>query len=92
MDTNTKQIVEKIKKLPHVTDARLWEGFGKCRIYIDTEKWNGGKNWNNGLGYWGMYIDVDAGTLSLGSEAGAKTRKKLAETVEKIKELALLLR
>ena len=87
-----EEIIKKVKELPHVTDARLWEGFGERRIYIDTEKWNGGKNWNNGLGYWGMYIDAHAGTLHLGYVAGAKTRKALAYTVEKIKDLATSLR
>jgi hypothetical protein len=86
------QIIDEIRDLPHVTDARLWEGFEACRIYIDTEKWNGGRHWNGGVGYSGMYIDALTGNLYLGHEAGAKTRKKLAETVEKIKELALLLR
>ena len=65
--------------------ANLWGKVeGKERIYLETEKANGGKNWNGGKGYSCCYIDLNTSTLVASGEAGAKTRNMLEETFEAI--------
>ena len=81
------ELVEKIKNVKYVKSARLWEKGNHSRIYIDTEKSNGGYNWNGGVGYNGMFLNTKTGKLHLGTEAGAKTRRNLEATVEAIQEI-----
>jgi len=64
-----------VEQVDGVTAARLWRRVpGRERLYIDTKKLNGGRNWNGGLGYRSCYIDLGDGSVVLEGEAGAKTR------------------
>lgn len=81
------ELVKKIENVKYVKSARLWEKGNHSRVYIKTAKFNGGYNWNNGLGYNGMYLNTKTGELHLGREAGAETRRSLEDTVEAIREI-----
>ncbi len=80
---------DRVRALPYVTGARYWGTVsGRERIYIDTEKRNGGVRWNGGLGYRTLYLDLHGGRLVCQSEAGAATRKILADTIDALGEIA----
>ena len=69
-------IIKEIKSLEGVENATLWARVpGKERVYVDTVKLNGGKNWNCGLGYNECSIDLNTGDVVMRGEAGARTRK-----------------
>ena len=71
--------INQIEALPGVTSASLWNKVpGKERVYIKTEKQNGGAAWNGGVGYTTLYIDIPGKRLVAAGEAGAATRRALA--------------
>jgi len=84
-----KEAVTWLEALPGVVGAKLWNKSGKSRIYIETVKKNGGANWNGGVGYNGMYVDLDAKRLVEGTCAGAATRDWHQEkgTIESIESI-----
>jgi hypothetical protein len=72
---NLETALTEIKALPGVTGAKLWSSVpGKERVYVDTVKCNGGKNWNGGVGHTRCYIDIATGGVVMDGEAGAATR------------------
>ena len=88
MTMTHSELADRITAMPHVNNVSFWnKAPGKDRLYIETAKWNGGKNWNGGLGYSELYVDLASGTLVAAGCAGAATRKALALTLEAIREL-----
>ena len=82
------ELADRIGAMSHVTNVYFWSStYGKERLYIETVKFNGGKNWNDGLGYSELYVDLVAGTLVATGCAGVKTRNALAPTLEAIRAL-----
>ena len=77
---------EELVKYEHINEANPWEGHGKRRIYLETDKWNGGKHWNGGRGYEKCFIDLDELALVAMGEAGAATRTALRPTLNQIAE------
>jgi hypothetical protein len=69
-------VADQIAKLRGVTDVRVWTKVaGKERVYIETTKHNGGRNWNGGVGFTTCYVEATTGKLVVWGEAGAATRK-----------------
>jgi hypothetical protein len=72
-----QEIQTAVCSLPGVTGANLWTKVpGKERLYIDTTKYNGGKNWNGGKGFSTCYIDLNTAKVVMDGEAGAATRNR----------------
>ncbi|MBF0424840.1 MAG: hypothetical protein HQL66_03355 [Magnetococcales bacterium] len=67
-------LVEKINRIHGVQSAKLWEKHGFSRIYVDLEKFNGGRNWNGGRGHTAI-IESGQVCLGRGEWAGAATYK-----------------
>ena len=81
--------ISQIKALPGVTSVNIWSKIpGKERIYIKTEKQNGGASWNGGVGYTTLYIDIPGKRLVATGEAGAATRRALADTLDALRAIA----
>lgn len=86
-------LAARIAELPGVQSARVWDRVaGKERIYVDLTKYNGGRNWNGGVGHRvivhaaGRRVELDPRS----EWAGAATfqRHKELGTLEAIEELA----
>jgi hypothetical protein len=83
-------IVEAARQLPGIIAARAWTSVpGKERVYLETQKCNGGRNWNGGVGYSTCFIDINARAVVMRGEAGAATRNHHRElgTYESLKAL-----
>ena len=88
MNMTPGELADRIGAMSHVTNVYFWaRAPGKEGLYIETVKFNGGKNWNDGLGYSELYVDLASGTLKATGCAGVKTRKALAPTLEAIRAL-----
>lgn len=75
MQIDPDKIAGQIAGLEGVTSARIWDSVpGKERIYIRTEKQNGGRNWNGGTGHTDCYVDLSDMSLTMDGQAGAATR------------------
>ena len=73
---NIEKLQTAINEINEVTGTRIWDRVeGKERLYIETIKHNGGRNWNGGLGYSRFYVDLNTGAVTMEGEAGAATRK-----------------
>jgi hypothetical protein len=75
-DDSINALIKTLRAIRGVTNARYWQTLNgsKRRIYIDTDKLNGGRSWNGGIGYWGCYLDLNSGKVFHGECAGAMTR------------------
>jgi hypothetical protein len=72
---NIQETAKAINEIKGVTGTKIWDRVsGKERIYIDTKKLNGGKNWNGGKGYTKCYLDCNTYEIVMEGEAGAATR------------------
>lgn len=75
MQIDPDKIAGQIAGLEGVTSARIWDSVpGKERIYIRTEKQNGGRRWNGGTGHTDCYVDLSDMSLTMDGQAGAATR------------------
>lgn len=78
----SEPLVAELLKYEFVTKTNLWERKGHRRVYINvyinTEKANGGK------GYDECYVDLETRRLVARGEAGAATRKMLRPIFEQM--------
>ena len=81
-----QDLIKKIEALDYVVAVREWQSGRRYRLYIDTCKFNGGKNWNGGVGYTLLY--VEGGVLFADGVAGARTERALCDTLEQIQDFA----
>lgn len=84
MAKTLQEIAKLIQAVPDVISANIWEKHGKSRIYIELEKYNGGKNWNNGKA--GTVWFENGKIHAKGDWAGAATRRAACQTIAKIEE------
>lgn len=84
MAKTLQEIAELIRAVPDVISANIWEKHGKSRIYIELEKYNGGKNWNNGKA--GTVWFENGKIHAKGDWAGAATRRAACRTIAEIEE------
>ena len=71
-----------IETVDDVLSVNIWEKNGKARIYINLEKYNGGKNWNNGKA--GTVWFENGRIFAKGDWAGAATRSASCLTIREI--------
>jgi hypothetical protein len=86
MNKTLTEIAAIIETVDGVLSVNIWEKNSKARIYINLEKYNGGKNWNNGKA--GTVWFENGRVYAKGDWAGAATRSASCRTIQKI-ELAL---
>lgn len=85
-ERTAEQLAEVFTKVEGVISASAWEKHGKRRVYIETQKLNGGKNWNGGRAGT-MFFDLDSGDFIWKDWAGAKTRDHGFSVIERLKEV-----
>ena len=78
------EIAETIKTVDDVLSVNIWEKNGKSRIYINLEKYNGGKNWNDGRA--GTVWFENGQIHAKGDWAGAATRRAACQTIHEIEQ------
>ena len=76
------EIAVLIETVDDVLSVNIWEKNGKARIYINLEKYNGGKNWNNGKA--GTVWFENGRIFAKGDWAGAATRSASCLTIREI--------
>ena len=78
------EIAAIIETIDDVLSVNIWEKNGRARIYINLEKYNGGKNWNNGRA--GTVWFENGRIHAKGDWAGAATRSAACLTIREIEE------
>ncbi len=78
------EIAAIIETVDDVLSVNTWERNEKSRIYINLQKYNGGKTWNNGKA--GTVWFESGRILAKGDWAGAATRKAACSTIREIEQ------
>jgi hypothetical protein len=84
MAKSLTEIATIIETIEDVLSTNIWEKNGKSRIYINLEKYNGGKNWNNGRA--GTVWFENGRLHAKGDWAGAATRHAACATIHEIEQ------
>lgn len=78
------EIAAIIETVDDVVSVNIWEKNGKARIYINLQKYNGGKAWNNGKA--GTVWYENGRIFAKGDWAGAATRSAACLTIREIEQ------
>lgn len=88
----TTKTIQDLAKIIHNVDGvirtSIWEKAGHRRIYIETPKRNGGKDWNGGKAGGNLYYDFTNDRLHWDNStwAGARTRDLAYEIIDSVRE------